>query len=197
MSFDPRPVTLAGRHVRLEPLAPHHAPGLFAAGRDPEVWRWMLLPAFASLAEVERWIDAALAVQAAGDEVAWATIRVSDGAVVGSTRYLDIRRAHRALEIGHTWLAREAQRTAINTEAKLLQLHHAFDTLGAVRVQWKTDERNEPSRRAIARLGAQFEGILRRYQTRHDGFVRNTAIFSLTADEWPAARERLEARLVR
>lgn len=157
----------------------------------------MLLPAFASLAEVGRWIDAALAVQAAGDEVAWATIRVGDGAVVGSTRYLDIRRAHRALEIGHTWLAREAQRTAINTEAKLLQLRHAFDTLGAVRVQWKTDERNEPSRRAIARLGAQFEGILRRYQTRHDGFVRNTAIFSLTADEWPAARERLEARLVR
>lgn len=197
MSFDPRPILLAGRHVRLEPLAPQHAPGLFAAGRDPAIWRWLLSAPFASPADVDRWIEEVLRSQAAGNEVAWTTVRQSDGAIVGSTRFLEIRRPHRALEIGYTWLAPEAQRTAINTEAKLLQLRHAFDELGALRVQWKTDERNEPSRRAIARLGAQFEGILRNYQTRHDGYVRNTALFSLTAAEWPAARIRLESLQLR
>jgi RimJ/RimL family protein N-acetyltransferase len=117
--------------------------------------------------------------------------------VVGATTYLDIRRANRGLEIGNTWLAKEAQRTPINTEAKLLQLTHAFEPLGAVRVQLKTDERNLRSREAIARLGCTFEGILRKYQARYDGFVRNTAMFSLTAEEWPAAKARLEARLRR
>lgn len=197
MSFDPRPVLLEGRHVRLEPLAAHHAPGLFAVGQDATVWRWMLTPAFTSLAEVERWIEDILRNQAAGTEVAWATVRQADNTVVGSTRFLEIRRPHRALEIGYTWLAPTAQRTAINTEAKLLQLRHAFDDLGAVRVQWKTDERNEPSRRAILRLGARFEGILRQFQTRSDGFVRNTAIYSMIAAEWPEARAQLEARLLR
>lgn len=196
MPFAPQPILLEGRHVRLEPLAPHHAAGLFATGRDPEVWRWMLTPAFATPDDAARWIDATLRVQATGAEVVWVTVRRNDGLVVGSTRFLDIRPSHRALEIGYTWLAREAQRTAINTEAKLLQLRHAFDDLGAVRVQLKTDERNEPSRRAIARLGAQFEGVLRNYQTRYDGYVRNTAMFSLTAAEWPAVRDRLEAMLL-
>jgi N-acetyltransferase len=197
MSFDPRPILLQGRHVRLEPLAPHHAPGLFAVGQDPAIWRWMLTPAFASLAEVEKLIEDILRNQAAGAEVAWATVRQSDNAVVGSTRFFDIRRPHRVLEIGYTWLTPSAQRTAINTEAKLLQLRHAFDDLGAVRVQWKTDERNEASRRAILRLGARFEGILRKFQTRSDGFIRNTAMFSMTDEEWPEARTRLEASLLR
>ncbi|MDP2138386.1 MAG: GNAT family N-acetyltransferase [Candidatus Didemnitutus sp.] len=197
MNFDPRPILLEGRHVRLEPIAPGHAAGLFAAGNRPEEWTWALTPEFGSLAEVERWIADALKQQAAGTEVTWATVRRSDGVVVGSSRFLDIRRGHRALEIGSTWIAREAQRTAINTEAKLLQLRHAFDDLGAVRVQLKTDERNEPSRRAIARIGGVFEGILRNYQTRQDGYVRNTAMYSLTTAEWPAARARLEERLGR
>lgn len=157
----------------------------------------MLTPAFATPDDALRWVEDALRAQATGAEVVWVTIRRSDGAIVGSTRFLDIRRAHRALEIGNTWLAREAQRTALNTEAKLLQLRHAFDDLGAVRVQFKTDERNEPSRRAIARLGAQFEGVLRNYQTRCDGYVRNTAMFSLTVAEWPTARSRLDAMLLR
>ena len=120
----------------------------------------------------------------------------ADGKVVGSTRFLDIRRSHRSLEIGSTWLSREAQRTVINTEAKLLQLTHAFEQHGAVRVQLKTDRRNEASRRAIARLGAVEEGLLRNYQTRYDGYVRDTVMFSLTAAEWPEARIRLEARLM-
>ncbi|MDP1580695.1 MAG: GNAT family N-acetyltransferase [Candidatus Didemnitutus sp.] len=197
MNFDPRPILLEGLHVRLEPIAPGHAAGLFAAGNRPEEWTWALTPEFGSLAEVERWIADALKQQAAGTEVTWATVRRSDGVVVGSTRFLDIRRGHRALEIGSTWIAREAQRTALNTEAKLLQLRHAFDDLGAVRVQLKTDERNEPSRRAIARIGGVFEGILRNYQTRYDGFVRNTAMYSLVAADWFAARTQLETRLRR
>jgi len=151
---------------------------------------------FESVNEVGRWIDEALRAEATGTEVAFAIMRRVDGIVVGSTRYLDIRRPHRSLEIGWTWLAREAQRTAVNTEAKLMLLTHAFESHGAVRVQLKTDERNEQSRTAICRLGAAFEGILRNYQTRaHDGYVRNTAMYSITRDEWPAVKVRLASRL--
>ena len=153
---------------------------------------------FTSEGEVQAWIAEALKAQATGTEVAFAIVRRSDGVAVGSTRYLDIRHPHLSLEIGWTWLAREAQRTAINTEAKLLQLTHAFESHGAVRVQLKTDERNEQSRAAISRLGAVFEGILRNYQTRpHDAYVRNTAMYSITATEWPAIKARLKARLAR
>ncbi len=197
MHFSPRSILLEGQQVRLEPIGPEHAEGLFAAGADPEVWRWALTPEFRSLADAQAWINDALAAEQRGTDVTWVTVRRADGAVVGSTRFLDIRRPHRALEIGSTWLQRDAQRTALNTEAKLLQLRHAFEELGALRVQLKTDERNEPSRRAIARIGGVFEGILRNYQTRYDGFVRNTAMFSLTAAEWPKARVRLEELLRR
>ena len=150
------------------------------------------------VAEVEAWIAAALQAQAAGTEVPFTLVRQSDGAVVGTTRYLDIRRPHRTLEIGWTWLAPEAQRTAINTEAKFLLLTQAFDVHGAMRVQLKTDERNERSRAAITRLGAVFEGILRNYQTRaHDGYVRNTAMYSITAAEWPAVKAGFAEKLAR
>ncbi|MBI2496519.1 MAG: GNAT family N-acetyltransferase, partial [Opitutae bacterium] len=165
-AFEPKPVLLSGRQVRLEPLTPAHAPGIFAASRDPEIWRYLLIPPFAGMADVERWLAEALKLQAAGAEVAWATVRAADNRVVGSTRFLDIRRAHRGLEIGNTWLAPEAQRTPVNTEAKFLQLRHAFEELGAWRVQLKTDERNQKSRDAIARIGAKFEGVLRKYQAR-------------------------------
>ena len=180
LAFDPHPTLLSGRLVRLEPLQRSHAAGLFAAGQDPEIWRYMMNAAFATVTEATQWIEAAQAAQAAGTELAFATVRQSDGRVVGSTRFLDIRRPNRALEIGSTWIAREAQRSGINTEAKSLMLRHAFENLGAVRVQLKTDERNQQSRAAIARLGASFEGILRNYQTYPlSGFVRNTAMFSI------------------
>ena len=195
--FDPKPVVLAGRTVRLEPLQRRHAAGILAASRDPEIWRWMLVEQFQTVGEAEQWIDAANVAQAAGLEVAWATTLFKDGRVVGSTRYLDIRRPNRGLEIGWTWIDPEFQRTAVNTEAKYLMLRHAFEDLGAVRVQLKTDERNTKSRAAIARLGATFEGILRQYQARFDGYVRNTAMFSVTAGEWPAAKAKLEAMLAR
>jgi len=195
VNFNPQPVLLAGRHVRLEPLERRHRPALLAAAQDPEVFKWFLTPPLGDGAEMTRWLEDALRAQVAGTEVAWATVRVGDGRVVGSTRFMDIRRPHRALEIGNTWLAKEAQRTPINTEAKYLMLRHAFEMLGAGRVQLKTDERNEPSRNAIARIGAKFEGILRKYQARHDGFVRNTAMYAIVAEDWPAVRARLEALL--
>jgi len=195
--FDPQPVVLAGRQVRLEPLQAAHAPALFAAGRDPEVHRYLLDAPPASVADVEATVAGALDAVAAGTQVAFAIVHRGTGRVAGTTRYLDIRRRDQALEIGYTWLAPEFQRTAVNTEAKYLLLRHAFEELGARRVQLKTDERNERSRRAIERLGARFEGILRKYQTRWDGFVRNTAMYALTDDDWPAAKVRLEDRLAR
>lgn len=143
-------------------------------------------------------IDEALRAQAAGTEVAYATVRRSDGRIVGSTRFIDIRRSHRGLEIGWTWIAPEAQRSAVNTEAKYLMLRHAFEVWGALRVQLKTDANNARSRAAIERLGATFEGILRKQLVRpHDGYQRDTAMFSIIESEWPAVKAGLEAKLAR
>jgi RimJ/RimL family protein N-acetyltransferase len=195
--FDPQPVLLTGQFVRLEPLSLNHAAALFKAAQEEDIWRLLSIPMFHSIAAVETWIDDALKEQAAGNAVPFATVRQSDGVAIGSTRFLDIRRPHRALEIGWTWLAVEAQRTAINTEAKFLMLRHAFERQGAIRVQLKTDERNERSRRAIARLGAVFEGILRNHMTRaYDGYVRNSAMFSITDLEWPTVKAGLQTKLL-
>lgn len=197
MSFDPRPILLEGVHVRLEPLVPAHAAGLFAAAA-PEVFHYLIIPPFQTPADAERFVADALQAQAAGSEVAYATVRRGDGRVVGTTRFIDIRRPHRGLEIGWTWLTPAAQRTAINTEAKYLMLRQAFEGWGALRVQLKTDANNRQSRAAIARLGAVFEGVLRKQMLRpHDGYQRDTAMFSLIDTEWPAARAALEGRLRR
>ena len=196
-AFDPKPVLLEGRQVRLEPLERRHLPGLLAVAGDPATFQYFVTPPLGQEGEMAKWMETILKGQAAGTDVGWATVRVSDGKVVGATTYLDIRRVNRGLEIGNTWIAPEAQRTAVNTEAKYLQLRHAFEVLGAWRVQLKTDERNARSRAAITRLGCTFEGILRRYQLRADGFVRNTAMFSLLDSEWPAAKAALEAKLAR
>ena len=195
--FDLKPVLLEGRHVRLEPLEPRHLPLLQEAARGPDVFQWFLTDTLTKPAEMEKWLNDALRAQATGAEVGFATVRRSDGRVVGSTRFLDIRRPNCGVEIGNTWIAREAQRSAVNTEAKLLMLTLAFEGWGAVRVQLKTDRRNEASRRAIARLGAVEEGTLRKYQARFDGYVRDTVMFSITAEEWPAVKARLESLLAR
>ncbi len=183
--------------MRLEPLTTAHAPGLYAAA-VPEVFRFLLIPPFASVTDAETYVAAALAAQAIGTEVAYATVRRNDGQVVGSTRFIDIRRPHHGLEIGWTWITPEAQRTAINTEAKYLMLRQAFEGWGALRVQLKTDANNAQSRAAIQRIGARFEGVLRKQMLRpHDGYERDTAMFSLIREEWPAAKAALEARLAR
>ncbi len=198
MPFDPKPVLLEGRQVRLEPLTRDHAAGLLAAAGDPEMFRYLIIPPFASVAEVEAWIAEALAAQAAGAEVPFATVRRSDGRLVGATRFLDIRRAHRGLEIGWTWLDPGAQRTALNTEAKYLMFRQAFEGWSALRVQLKTDANNAKSRAAILRVGATFEGILRKQMLRpHDGDQRASAMFSIIDTEWPAAKAKLEAMLAR
>lgn len=197
MTFDPRPVLLEGQQVRLEPLSPAHASGLFAAA-VPDVFRYLLIKPFASVADAEKYVAEALAAQAAGTEVAYATVRRSDGQVVGTTRFIDIRRPHRGLEIGWTWLTPAAQRTALNTEAKYLMLRQAFEGWGALRVQLKTDANNARSRAAIERIGAKFEGVLRKQMLRpHDGYERDTAMFSVIREEWPAAKAALEAKLAR
>lgn len=197
MAFNPRPLLLEGRHVRLEPLTPAHAAGLFAAA-TPEVFRYLIIPPFAALADAEKYVADALAAQATGAEVAFATVRQDDDRVVGTTRFLDIRRPHRGLEIGWTWITPEAQRTAVNTEAKYLMLRQAFDGWGALRVQLKTDVNNAKSRAAILRLGASFEGIIRKQMLRpHDGYERDSAMFSIIGPEWPAVKAGLEAKLAK
>jgi RimJ/RimL family protein N-acetyltransferase len=194
--MDPKPILLAGRLVRLEPLTPHHAPGLFAAlSADPEVWRWLPGPPPETLEEMGALIADELATQARGELVPFAQVEQTTGRVAGHTTYLNISRRDRGLEIGSTWLGKRWQRTGLNTEAKYLLLHHAFEELGAVRVQLKTDARNVQSQAAIERLGAVREGVLRRHMLTQHGFIRDTVMFSVIDAEWPAVKARLEGQL--
>lgn len=192
----PEPIVLEGRHVRLEPLAEGHREDLVAAAaQDPETFRYMGTNIAAH--GWDAWLREALEGVAAGTYVAWATIDRAGGRAVGSTRFGDIAPEHGRVEIGWTWIAPSHQRTAVNTEAKLLQLSHAFDELGASRVALKTDGRNLRSQAAIERLGAVREGVLRRHMRLPDGFLRDTVYYSILADEWPGVRAHLEERLRR
>jgi RimJ/RimL family protein N-acetyltransferase len=193
-NFDPQPVTLQGHHVVLEPIAERHAAGLFQAASDSRIWDYMMDGPFGTLADMEAYVRRVLERAAAGD-VPFAIVRRADGRAVGSTRYFAIERAHRGLEIGHTWLDSACWRTALNTECKYLLLRHAFEDLGAIRVQLKTDLRNARSQQAIARLGAVREGVLRKHMIVKDGYQRDTVMFSITDTEWPAVKGRLEAKL--
>ena len=194
-SFDPRPTVLAGKHVRLEPLRLGHAEDLLRAGADAATWTYMARPALRSVEDAESMIRQALVETEAGREVAFAIVAAASGEAVGSTRFLDIERPHRALEIGWTWIGASWRRTAINTECKLLLLGHAFDALGAHRVTLKTDARNERSQRAIERIGGVREGVLRRHRACWDGFVRDTVYYGILDREWPDVRARLERLL--
>jgi RimJ/RimL family protein N-acetyltransferase len=195
-SFDPRSVTLTGRFVRLEPLHREHAPELLPVAQDEEIWRWYLSPQPRDLPAMERLIAGAMELQVSGEQVAFITRRASDGAAVGSTRFLHVDRANKTVEIGWTWLGKDARRTAINTEAKLLQLAHLFD-IGANRVWLQTDKLNERSWRAIERIGAKKEGELRDDRISFDGRIRTSVVYGITRDEWPGVRERLQAMLAR
>jgi RimJ/RimL family protein N-acetyltransferase len=195
--MNPTPVVLYGDAVRLEPLDATHADDLLAAGADPDIWRYLPIPQPRTLAEVRQWIDQAWKLASTGEELPFAVIDPESGRAVGSTRYLDIHRDWRTLEIGWTWLAASAQRTAVNTETKLLLLTHAFEDQGALRVQFKTDARNLRSQQAIERLGAVKEGVLRKYRIAHDGYVKDGVYYSIVDDEWPAVKARLAARLAR
>jgi len=191
------PVTLVGENVRLEPLELAHAEALYLAGQHPRIWDYMPVDPSASVASMRAWIAEALAAREASTQMPFAIFERATNAIAGSTRYLDISAHDRNLEIGWTWLTPAAQRTAVNTECKYLLLRHAFETLGAIRVQLKTDRRNETSQRAIERLGAVREGILRKQRIVRDGYQRDSVMYSITDDEWPAVKAGLEAKLRR
>ena len=186
---------LQGRHVRLEPLQREHAEGIAAAAADGKLWE-LWFTNVPRPGEVDAWIDGALAKQAAGEQVAF-SVRDADGRIVGSTRYYELLPDTPRLCIGYTWYARSVQRTGLNTEAKLLLLGHAFETMGCASVGFHTSTHNAASRAAIARLGAKEEGILRQHLRHRDGSLRDSVCFSVLDGEWPAVKTGLEQKLER
>src|SRR5260221_746865 len=185
------PVVLEGQVIRMEPLTLDHHPALCEVGLDEEIWRWNTFPV-RTPEEMRAYIETALAGQAQGMALPFATIERSSGKVVGSTRYGNIDKFNRHVEIGWTWIGGPWQRTAINTEAKYLMLRHAFETLGCLRVELKTDVLNEQSRNAILRLGAKQEGIFRNHMITGGGRIRDSVYFSIIDTEWPAVKANLE-----
>jgi RimJ/RimL family protein N-acetyltransferase len=191
--FDPLTTRLEGSIVVLEPLAAEHDEGLWEAAQAPEIWAWL-----ADLNRRERfdeWLRLTLEEAEAGREGPFAVRAVGDGRIVGSSRYLHVRPADRALEIGWTWFEPSVWRSGANVETKLLMLGHAFETLGCLRVELKTDARNDRSRAAMEALPAKFEGVMRKHMTVPDVGVRDSAFYSVINDEWPAVRANLERRL--
>jgi N-acetyltransferase len=194
--IDPRPVTLEGYGIRLEPLSQDHHDAIVAAASDGELWKlW-----FTSVPDPDTtraYIGHAATGQAEGHMLAWAVRDLDTNTVVGSTRYHDIVRAIDRVEIGYTWYAQRCQRTNVNTTCKLLLLAHAFDTLSCAVVGLRTDNFNFRSQRAIEALGAKKDGVLRRHQARRDGTIRDTVMYSILKEEWPDVKRHLELRLVR
>jgi len=207
--LSPTHPVLSGTHVRLEPLERTHIEALTrAAGQDLALYQWSAVPH--SLIDMARYVELALEARAAGSALPFATVRQADGTVIGSTRFFDLERwpwpaghpgAGRSgpdgCEIGYTWLAAAAIRSAANTEAKLLMLTHAFEAWDVRRVCFHTDVRNERSRAALERIGAQFEGVLRAHRLAADLTARDSARFSILVAEWPKVKEHLRARLAR
>lgn len=190
------PVVLEGEVVRLEPLSLEHLPGLTEVGLDAGLWRWTLSE-LRTPGDMRAYIDSALGAAATGDEVPFATVERSTGRPIGSTRFMSIVPGHRRLEIGSTWIAPAWQRSAVNSEAKLLMLRHAFGPLGALRVEFKTDSLNEGSRAALRAIGATEEGTLRNHMVTDAGRRRHSVYFSVIVEDWPRVQRDLEARLAR
>jgi RimJ/RimL family protein N-acetyltransferase len=188
------PVTLTGQHARLVPLSLAHHDALCEATRDGELWKlwytWVPSPE-GMRAEIER----RLALQAAGSMLPFTVLERASGEPVGMTTYMNIDAANARVEIGSTWYRRRVQRSALNTECKLLLLTHAFETLGCIAVEFRTHFLNQPSRRAIERLGAKLDGVLRQHMRMPDGSLRDTCVYSIVAAEWPAVRIHLRHRL--
>jgi RimJ/RimL family protein N-acetyltransferase len=194
-TFGPKPVVLEGAHVRLEPLDARHAQELFETGHFEDLWTYMPQPMPKTLEETRAWIDAAwLRVEREGG-APFAIVHLATGRAVGSTRYLYVQPRDRGLEIGWTWITPACQRTVVNTESKYLLFKHAFEDLGAIRVQLKTDLRNTRSQRAIERLGAVREGVLRNHMITYTGHRRHSVYYSVIAEEWAAVKARLEGFL--
>jgi RimJ/RimL family protein N-acetyltransferase len=192
----PESCTLESRGVRLEPLSSAHVTGLEAAARDGELWT-LRVTSVPAPGETAAYVDAALKGQQDGHMLPFAVRDVASGAIIGSTRYHDIVPAVERLEIGYTWYAKRWQRSHVNTTCKLMLMTHAFETLGARLVGWRTDNYNFASQRAIERLGARRDGVLRHHALRRDGTVRDTVMYSLTDGEWPEVKAHLEYQLAR
>ena len=195
MVLNIHPLTLTGRVVRLEPLAEAHVSGLTVAGADESIWRYMRYGIIRAEAQMADLVRGLLAGQAAGTDLPFTAFHQETGRIIGMTRYLHIEPENRGLEIGGTWFAVAHQRTAANTESKYLLLRHAFETLGCIRVTIKTDLRNERSQRAIARIGAVQEGVLRNHMILPDGTIRASVIYSIIDSEWPGVKALLAAKL--
>lgn len=184
------PVTLPGEHVVLEPLDPRHEAGLALAAADGELWR-LWYTSVPSPSHVGEYVGAALKMRDAQGALPFAVLDRASGEVIGTTRYFNVEPRHRRLEIGHTWYAKRVQRTGVNTECKLLLLGHAFEALGCIAVEFRTSWFNRASQRAIERLGARRDGVLRNHMILPDGTYRDTVVYSVLDSEWPAVRRHL------
>jgi RimJ/RimL family protein N-acetyltransferase len=192
-----RPVVLTGKHVRLEPMTEEHVSGLAGIGIGQAFWDFMLYGNIQTVEDMRNWVQDILSRAEKGTDLPFVAIHLASGRVAGATRYLNIVSKDRGLEIGGTWYGLEFQRTPVNTECKYLLLSHAFETLGCIRVQLKTDLRNERSQKAIERLGAVKEGVLRNHMILPDGRYRHSVFYSILDTEWPAVKRRLEEMLSR
>lgn len=192
-----KPVTLQGKYVRLEPMTEAHVPGLAELGIGQPFWDFMVYGKINSVEDMRSWVRDVLARAEKGTDLPFVAIHLESGRVAGATRYLNIMPNDRGLEIGGTWYGPEFQRTGVNTECKYLLFTHAFETLGCIRVQLKTDSRNERSQKAIERIGAVKEGILRNHMILPDGYYRHSVYYSVLDTEWPDVKKRLEEMMNR
>jgi N-acetyltransferase len=189
------PVTLVGRFVRLEPLSEAHVADLCAVGLDERIWKFMRYGQVSSEVDLREWVRYMLRLQQAGHDLPFGVIHLESGRAIGSTRFMDVHPDDRNLEIGGTWYGVDYQRTAVNTECKYLLMRHAFESLGCIRVFFKTDLRNERSQRAIERLGAIKEGVIRNHMILPGGLARSSVFYSILVEEWPAVKQKLEVHL--
>ena len=191
------PITLIGKFVRLEPLSEAHVPDLAKVGLEPEIWRFMRYGKVETEAHLGAWVRELLDFQAQGTDLPFAVIHQASGNAIGCTRYLHIDPSNRSLEIGGTWYGLEYQGTLVNVECKYLLIKYAFEKLNCIRVWFKADARNLRSQRALERIGAVKEGVLRNHMILPDGFIRDSVVYSLVPDEWPQVKQKLEAELSR
>ena len=195
--FEIKSVTLTGKYVRLEPMTLDHVEALAEIGVGHDFWDFMVYGKMENAEDMRGWVSDILARAERGTDLPFVAIHLASGRVAGATRYLNIMPNDRGLEVGGTWYGLDFQRTAVNTECKYLLFQHAFETLGAIRLQLKTDSRNERSQRAIERIGAVKEGVLRNHMILPDGIIRHSVFYSILDSEWGGVKKRLEERLAR
>lgn len=193
--FEIKPVVLTGKYVRLEPMTLDHAESLAEIGVGHDFWKFMVYGDMKTVDDMRGWVKDILSRAEKGTDLPFVAVHLASGRVAGATRYLNISRNDRGLEVGGTWYGLEFQRTIVNTECKYLLFKHAFETLGAIRLQLKTDLRNERSQRAIERIGAVKEGVLRNHMILPDGYIRHSVYYSIIDSEWGAVKKQLEAML--